>query len=185
MDTIKAALTTLPDSLHDSTIHTLARYTKHIAAPAHMPKWRGQCWLWTGGKHEDGYGLVHVKPPVARVMGAHRAAWLVLRGDIDLDHDGTPLTLDHLCRVKACTNPWHLEPVTRAENTRRAAALITACPRGHDYTEENTRVTVDRNGHTHRHCRACASGYQRDYLARKAARKAGATAAGADALAAA
>ena len=33
------------------------------------------------------------------------------------------LHLDHLCRVPACVNPEHLEPVTLAENNRRAAAV--------------------------------------------------------------
>lgn len=32
------------------------------------------------------------------------------------------LVLDHLCRVIACVNPAHLEPVTHAENVRRGAA---------------------------------------------------------------
>lgn len=28
--------------------------------------------------------------------------------------------LDHLCRVRNCVNPAHLEPVTQAENVRRS-----------------------------------------------------------------
>jgi hypothetical protein len=35
--------------------------------------------------------------------------------------------LDHLCRVRSCVNPAHLEPVTNAENCRRGAnAKLTA-----------------------------------------------------------
>lgn len=44
----------------------------------------------------------------------------------------------------------HLEPVTAQENTRRARALITECPHGHPYDEQNTSHV---NGQ--RVCRAC------------------------------
>jgi hypothetical protein len=65
---------------------------------------------------------------------AHRLVYRALRGPIP---DG--LTLDHLCRVPACVNPWHLEPVTAAENSRRdriargrrAFGAIRKLPSGH------------------------------------------------------
>ena len=47
---------------------------------------------------------------------AHRAAYALDVGPIP---EG--LTIDHLCRVRHCVRPDHLEPVTQAENTRRAA----------------------------------------------------------------
>lgn len=48
-------------------------------------------------------------------MRTHRAAYEIHVGPIP---EG--LTLDHLCCVKACCNPAHLEPVTALENYRRA-----------------------------------------------------------------
>ena len=66
------------------------------------------CWLWTGPKYHNGYGQ-------ARGGRVHRLMYEALVGPIP---DG--LELDHLCRIRECVNPEHLEPVTRAENARRA-----------------------------------------------------------------
>lgn len=72
------------------------------------------CWEWTSTRQEGGYGTV--SPGDGRNnIKAHRAMYEALVGPIP---DG--LDLDHLCRNPPCVNPSHLEPVTRAENTRRA-----------------------------------------------------------------
>ncbi|GAA2699931.1 HNH endonuclease signature motif containing protein [Nonomuraea recticatena] len=68
----------------------------------------GECVIWTGPLNDRGYGL----GPRNRL--AHRAIFELEVGPIP---EG--LTLDHLCRVRACVNPAHLEPVTRSVNTRR------------------------------------------------------------------
>ena len=58
------------------------------------------------------------------------------------------LTLDHLCRVRNCVNPAHLEPVTSAENILRGMsspaqnARKTECLNGHAFTVENTLINV-------------------------------------------
>jgi hypothetical protein len=73
------------------------------------------CWLWTGAIVTGGYGQITVATD--RTLRAHRAMWM-------LHHDRIVpigMTLDHLCRVRRCVNPKHLEPVTIAENVRRAA----------------------------------------------------------------
>jgi HNH endonuclease len=69
------------------------------------------CWLWTGAKLHGGYG--HMRGGTADTT-AHRIAYELLVGPIPKG-----LEIDHLCRVRACVRPDHLEPVTRAENDRR------------------------------------------------------------------
>lgn len=104
----------------------------------------GGCWLWTGHQNELGYGRVYVSGAGQRMV--HRVVYELLVGPIP---DG--LEPDHLCRVPACSNPDHLEPVTHAENIRRGMALRTSCPHGHAYTQENTYT----NSRGHRFCRRC------------------------------
>jgi hypothetical protein len=109
----------------------------------------GECWRWTGLISVDGYGRIGID----RVpRGAHRVAYELLRVEIPAG-----LHLDHLCRNRACVNPWHLEPVTNRVNVLRGASHVarqaaqTACVRGHEFTAENT--VVDSRGH--RGCRTC------------------------------
>src|ERR687891_2588570 len=98
------------------------------------------CWRWTAGKNRDGYGYF---PFEGRSQAAHRVAYKLLEGTIPLD-----LQLDHLCRVRDCVNPGHLEPVTCRENLLRGntiAAVNTTkmrCPKNHAYIEENTYRTA-------------------------------------------
>ena len=70
------------------------------------------CWIWNGCVR-NGYGLFRYKE---KVIGAHRFSYELLRGPIPKG-----LQLDHLCRVRNCVNPNHLEPVTQAENLRRGS----------------------------------------------------------------
>jgi len=111
------------------------------------------CWLWTGGVDNKGYAGLSFGD--VRVL-AHRLAWVDANGPVP---DG--LQLDHLCRVRHCVNPAHLEPVTPGENVRRGDAgawlaewwrVQPTCRRGHPWTGENTRVT----SRGYRLCRACS-----------------------------
>lgn len=113
------------------------------------------CWLWMGPVNENGYGRVKPHGDVMRI--AHRAFYEAFVGPIPKG-----LTLDHLCSVRACVNPAHLEPVTQAENLQRAVARRTHCRNGHPLTEAN--ITLNRwAGHkTTRRCRLCINeGYHR------------------------
>lgn len=104
------------------------------------------CWLWRGLRNRDGYGVVRID---YRPKMLHRVMYEHFLGDIP---DG--LFIDHLCRVRHCINPGHLEVVTVAENNRRAALVKTHCPQGHPYEGANLRIAS--SGKTsYRACRAC------------------------------
>ncbi len=106
------------------------------------------CWIWKFATYPTGYGHC------ARDSGyAHRVSWEIANGPIPAG-----LTIDHLCRVRACVNPDHLDAVTIRENILRspfAVAAINArkthCVRGHPFDEENTRL----DSHGRRICRTC------------------------------
>lgn len=71
----------------------------------------GGCWLWKPPLARKGYGYLNVN----RVpQWAHRISYELLVGPIPKG-----LQIDHLCMVKSCVNPAHLEVVTPAENMRR------------------------------------------------------------------
>jgi hypothetical protein len=70
------------------------------------------CWLWTGSLSR-GYGRVRDRRS-GKSVPVHRIAYELLVGPIP---DG--LTIDHLCRVRCCVNPTHLQPVTNRENILR------------------------------------------------------------------
>lgn len=107
-----------------------------------------ECWLWIGLLDRDGYGRFwpeHRKP--TRV---HRFSYEEAVGPIS---DG--LVIDHLCRVRACVNPAHLEPVTAEENTRRGMrGGQEHCLRGHRLSDPNLVAAKRKKGV--RNCLACA-----------------------------
>jgi hypothetical protein len=70
------------------------------------------CWIWNGHiTKTTGYGSATLD---SKTILAHRFMFIKLRGPVP---EG--LNLDHLCRVRECVNPEHLEPVTHDENCWR------------------------------------------------------------------
>jgi hypothetical protein len=117
------------------------------------------CWLWTGGKSPNGYGHFSDRPWQG---GAHRWAYEHLVGPIP-----SGLCLDHLCRVRHCVRPEHLEPITQRENLLRGRTLQAAnrakthCIHGHPFDDENTLIYRE-----HRYCRTCHRERERHRRAR-------------------
>jgi hypothetical protein len=110
------------------------------------------CWIWWGRCTEDGYGMFGT--PYKR---AHRVAYEIFKGAIP---DG--LQIDHLCRVRRCVNPEHLEAVTSKENTLRGETITglnaqkTHCPQGHPLEGDNLYLY---NGK--RSCKECRRNHTR------------------------
>jgi hypothetical protein len=125
------------------------------------------CWIWRGQRNHYGYGAFSFGG-TRRKVGAHRFAYELLVGPIP---EG--LTIDHLCRNRACVNPDHLEPVSMYENLMRSPiapqavnARKTHCKHGHEFTPENTYWRKDRPG---RRCVRCNREQTARYKQRKLA----------------
>lgn len=123
------------------------------------------CHVWALRIRPDGYGTQQLG---GRTRYAHIVAYEAVHGPVP--HG---LTLDHLCRNRACVNVEHLEPVTNQENTLRGVgptavnARKTHCIRGHPLNGAN--LIAGPNGR--RTCRTCANATRRQYKARQRAAK--------------
>ncbi len=136
-----------------------AKVDKSGLVPARCPD-LGPCWLWTSARNKDGYGVI--QKGRATTLNAHRVAYEMVVGP-----PPAGMHLDHLCRVRGCVNPLHLEPVTNRENQLRGEtfsarnAAKTTCPAGHSYDVINVRGA--------RRCSICMSATNaRSYAKRKA-----------------
>ena len=104
-----------------------------------IPEPNTGCWLWERSIGSHGYGNAFNGKTVCV---AHRLSYEAFKGPIPNEYD-----VDHLCRVKTCVNPDHLEATTKAANRRRqfgyrCEATVTneTCPHGHEYTRYSKKV---------------------------------------------
>lgn len=128
----------------------------NLVAPCPM----SGCWLWLGSTR-NGYGSFYME---RRNHGAHRAAYLSLVGPINSE------SLDHLCRVRCCVNPAHLEPVSYKENNRRSSICLstinkskTHCKRGHLLEPGNLVRSKSKIAARWRECLICRRTQGRAY----------------------
>lgn len=120
------------------------------------------CWIATGSASHGPYQSVSINNCSVLV---HRFVYEVLVGPIPAG-----LTIDHLCRVKWCCNPAHLEPVTirvnvlRSDGTSAVNARRTRCKHGHPLSGDNLYVRPDGKG---RQCIACQRRRERAHAAKR------------------
>lgn len=114
------------------------------------------CWRWTRGLNSLGYAQIAWKG--AR-WAASRLIYTAVHGAFDKDLD-----MCHTCDFPACVNPQHLFVAEHSDNMmdsinkgRHAETERTHCPRGHEFTPENTEIkpTGKRGKGYARGCRTC------------------------------
>lgn len=104
-----------------------------------MPGMTTPCWVFTGADNGKGYGVISRGGRGNGLQYVHIVAWEDVNG---LVPDGREL--DHLCRLRACCRPDHLEAVTSVVNNARSNSLSalnkrkTHCMKGHPFDTSNT-----------------------------------------------
>lgn len=109
------------------------------------------CMLFAGFLNKHGYGLITFSPQVYghSTKQVHTVFYEEFVGAIPKG-----LEIDHLCKIRCCINPDHLEAVTHAENMRRLYG--GKCKQGHSF-ENNEYWSTSPIGTRSRSCKACSA----------------------------
>lgn len=124
------------------------------------------CWLYAGPRNADQYGIYAIKTDEGKYRHrmAHRLFYELYRGKIP---EG--LVIDHLCRVRHCVNPEHMEPVTNRVNILRGMSKQainnrkTHCKYGHSLAVDN----IYRRENGWRRCKQCNAQARIEYRRKK------------------
>jgi hypothetical protein len=109
------------------------------------------CWIWTGHRDIYGYGKASLNGEPVRV---HRLTYTLFIGEIPPEFE-----VHHKCKIEPCANPLHLEALTRLDHAGKGFwASRKSCSRGHEYTEESTRITSSGS----RFCLLCKKQYDKE-----------------------
>jgi hypothetical protein len=100
-----------------------------------------ECWVWQGSAKANGYAQFHYRTGPSQQGGqmAHRWRW-------EQDNGPVPegLQLDHLCKLRRCVNPAHLEPVTPLQNARRSKSCKLSDEQARDIYRRKLRGEATR-----------------------------------------
>jgi hypothetical protein len=137
-----------------------ARFKSKIKYPKNRKQ---DCWEWLGTIGKDGYGKLVLNGKNCR---AHRVAYHNFVNQLLSSEE----LVCHTCDNPKCVNPFHLWKGSHKDNLndmakkgRASNTKKTHCLRGHEYTEENTRLRF-RRGYKDRDCKDCAKIRRSDKL---------------------
>lgn len=118
----------------------LAKFLARVNFRGPLPRGRrrvlGRCWVWTGHRNRTLYGVYGLyicetkkwRNVSVHVLALRTVGQELLKG----------MHTDHLCRVRHCLRPSHLQVVTPRVNSMRGTTTLiaiarakTRCPQGH------------------------------------------------------